>query len=100
MEINVEIIGLVATLFVLASFLTSGEKNIRIINIVGALIFVAYGLMLGALSVWLLNGILCFIHIYKLSRLKAAKVESQEAWKSIYVGTQEVQIKAPTPKGK
>jgi len=69
MEFNIEIVGLIATLFVLASFLMSGEKNIRIINIVGALMFVVYGVLIGVLSVWLLNGLLFFIHIYKLYKL-------------------------------
>ncbi len=69
MNFNLEIVGIIATLFVLASFLTSGERNIRIINIVGALIFVVYGILIGALSVWILNGALFFIHIYKLYKL-------------------------------
>lgn len=47
----------------------TGEKNIRVINIVGALIFVVYGVLIEALSVWLLNGVLFFIHIYKLYKL-------------------------------
>lgn len=74
MQINVETIGLIATGFVLVSFLVSGEKYIRLINIGGAALFVVYGLMLNALSVWLLNGILFAVHIYKLIRMaKAAK---------------------------
>lgn len=70
MQFNVEAIGLIATCFVLASFLVSGEKWIRTINIGGASLFVIYGAMLQAPSVWLLNGILFFVHIYKLYRLK------------------------------
>lgn len=69
MEFNIEIVGLIAALFVLISFLTSREKNIRVINIVAALIFVVYGILIGALSVWILNGALFFIHIYKLYKL-------------------------------
>lgn len=69
MNFNSEIIGIIATLFVLTSFLMTGERNIRVINIVGALIFVVYGVLIGALSVWLLNGVLFFIHIYKLYKL-------------------------------
>lgn len=69
MNFNLEIIGIIATLFVLTSFLMTGEKNIRVINIVGALIFVVYGVLIEALSVWLLNGVLFFIHIYKLYKL-------------------------------
>jgi len=65
-----EILGIVATLFVLASFLAKGEKSIRIVNIFGAALFVAYGLLIGALSVWLLNGILIAIHIVRLFKIR------------------------------
>lgn len=62
----VEALGIVATLFVLLSFLFNDSRKIRIVNIIGAAIFVVYGLLLGALSVWLLNGALIAIHIYHL----------------------------------
>jgi uncharacterized protein with PQ loop repeat len=61
-----EAIGLLATIFVLISFLFNKPKQIRIVNIIGAALFVVYGLQLGALSVWLLNGALIAIHIYFL----------------------------------
>ena len=32
-------------------------------------IFVVYGILIGALSVWILNGALFFVHIYKLYQL-------------------------------
>ena len=63
---NYEILGTAASVLVLISFLMKGEKKIRIINIVGALLFVIYGVLIKAFSVWLLNGILILIHIYKL----------------------------------
>lgn len=66
---GVEIWGIVATLFVLTSFLCNKEKYIRMVNIIGALIFVGYGLALQAHSVWLLNGILVIIHVIKLRRI-------------------------------
>jgi hypothetical protein len=69
---KIELIGLVATLFVLCSFLMSGERQIRIINIFGATLFVIYGALLKAPSVWLLNGALLFVHIYKLWKLGRA----------------------------
>ena len=65
----IESIGIIATLFVLSSFLVSGEKKIRRINIFGATLFVIYGITIGALSVWLLNGTLLAVHIYKLRKL-------------------------------
>lgn len=61
-----EAIGIAGTLFVLLSFLMKDLKKVRIINIVGAVLFVIYGLLIGALSTWLLNGILVIIHIVYL----------------------------------
>ena len=68
-----EIIGIIATLFVLVSFLFTNEKRIRQVNIIGALIFVAYGIIISALSVYLLNGALVIIHIYKLYKGRKSK---------------------------
>ena len=51
------------------SFLAEGEKKIRQINIVGALVSVLYGVLIGAMSVWLLNGALVAIHFMKLTKL-------------------------------
>ena len=59
---NVEIIGTIASVIVLLSFLVTEEYRIRIINIYGAALFVVYGVMSGAFSVWLLNGILILVH--------------------------------------
>lgn len=63
---NYEILGTIASLFVLISFLMKGEKNIRLINIIGAFIFVIYGILINAFSIWFLNGALLIIHIIKL----------------------------------
>ena len=59
---NVELLGTVASVIVLLSFIATKEKRIRIINIFGAALFVAYGLLIDAFSVWLLNGILILVH--------------------------------------
>ena len=67
---NFEILGIIATLFVLASFVLSGEMKIRYINIIGSVIFVIYGAAIGAFSVWLLNSILIIIHLYKIIKLR------------------------------
>jgi uncharacterized protein with PQ loop repeat len=63
---NVEIIGTIASVIVLLSFLVTDEYRIRIINIFGAALFVVYGVMSGAFSVWLLNGILIMVHGWQL----------------------------------
>lgn len=65
-----ELIGIIATLFVLGSFLVNGEAKIRKINIIGATLFVIYGVLIGSLSVWLLNGALIVIHSYYIKKLK------------------------------
>ena len=64
-----ELIGLLATVFVLISFLANNEKKIRQINIVGAVLFIVYGVLINAPSVYILNGALFFIHIYKLRKI-------------------------------
>lgn len=65
-----ELIGISGTLFVLLSFLMKDLVKVRIINIIGATLFVIYGLLINALSTWLLNGILIVIHIVYLLREK------------------------------
>lgn len=62
---NYEIIGLIATFITLASFLVKGEAKIRLVNAVGCIFFVIYGLCIGAFSVWLLNGVIFFVNLYK-----------------------------------
>lgn len=61
-----EIIGTIASIIVLISFLFKNEKQIRIINIIGAICFVIYGITINAFSIWFLNGMLILIHIFKL----------------------------------
>jgi preprotein translocase subunit SecF len=70
---NIEVLGIIATLFILASFVLSGESKIRSINIIGSILFVIYGIIIGSISVWLLNGALILVHIYKIIKLKKKK---------------------------
>lgn len=69
----VELIGIAGTLFVLLSFLMKDLVKVRIINIIGALLFVIYGILINALSTWLLNGVLIIIHIIYLIKNKIKK---------------------------
>lgn len=62
----VELIGILATLIVLLSFLFNKMKTIRIINIIGCICFIVYGILINSFSVYMLNGILLIIHIIKL----------------------------------
>lgn len=61
-----EAIGTLASVLVLMSFLFTGEKKIRVVNIFGAALFVIYGVLIGAFSVWFLNGTLLIVHAVKL----------------------------------
>ena len=67
-KMTVELIGIVATLFVLVSFLMKDAARIRKVNIVGAFLFVVYGLLINSISVWLLNAILMIVHIKFLTQ--------------------------------
>lgn len=64
-----EILGTIASIIVLLSFIVDGEKKIRIINIIGALVFILYGILTNAFSVWFLNGALLLVHVYKLIKI-------------------------------
>lgn len=66
---SIEVLGTIASVVVLMSFLMKGELKIRVINIIGAVIFVIYGILIDAFSVWFLNGALCIVHLYKLFKL-------------------------------
>lgn len=61
-----EVIGIVATIFVLLSFLQTDSKKIRKLNIIGAGLFIVYGIFIRAYSTALLNFLLIIIHIVKL----------------------------------
>lgn len=64
-----EIIGLAASSFILLSFLLKGEKKIRIINSIGCIIFIIYGILINALSVWLLNSITLIVQIIRIIQM-------------------------------
>ena len=71
-----ELIGITATIFVVLSFTFTSEKKIRLVNIVGAILFLVYGFVIGALSIWVANGCLIVIHIYKLMKRPSKKATS------------------------
>lgn len=59
----VDIVGLVASLFVLASFLMKDILVVRLINIAGAIIFVVYGIIINAIASWFVNVVLIVVHL-------------------------------------
>ena len=69
-----ELIGIIATMVVLISFLAKEPKRIRMINMVGAVLFIIYGIAINATSVCLLNAALVLIHtIYLIDLLTERK---------------------------
>jgi len=69
----VEVIGIIATLFIILAFLNKDVKKIRIFDIVGALLFILYGLLIKSFSTVLLNLVLTGVNIYQLYKLKGGK---------------------------
>lgn len=63
-----EWLGLIASVIVLVSFLTSNQIKTRIINMVGCVVFVVYGLLLPAYSTAFMNMAMIVVHIIFLTR--------------------------------
>ena len=84
-----EWLGLVASAFVLISFLTSNQIKTRLINMVGCIAWVIYGFLLPAYSTAIMNGAVFIVHIVfltkhflKLKKEKNAKQENIEETKT------------------
>jgi len=69
MDILQEIIGWIATVIILVSFIYSGVK-LRIINFFGALTWVFWGVMMETWNVIILNVLIMVIHSYKLYKMR------------------------------
>ena len=63
-----EWLGLVASAFVLVSFLMSNQIKIRIINMVGCIAWVIYGFLLPAYSTAIMNGAVFIVHVVFLTK--------------------------------
>ena len=64
-----EIIGFLASLFVLISFLMKDVKIIRIINIIGAVLFVVYGILTKTWATVTMNFFLIFVHAFYIMKM-------------------------------
>ena len=69
----IEIVGIVAGVIILGSFLLKGEIKIRIVNSLGAALLIVYGAIIEAWSVMALNAALMLVHIYYLIRTPRKK---------------------------
>ena len=74
---SMDILGYTATLVVLLSFLYDGRK-MRFINSIGALLWLVWGGLMNQPPVWILNGIIVLIHIYKLRKSRGGETASDE----------------------
>ena len=79
---HAELIGTLASICVVLSFLQTGERRIRLFNIVGAAIFVVYGLIIQAHSVWVVNLILIGVQVFRVYKLR--KQTKYQVPKSVY----------------
>ena len=75
-----EWLGLLASAFILASFLTNNQVKTRLINMVGCVVFVVYGFILPAYSTAFMNGALFIVHIVYLTKdyLKTKKEKAEK----------------------
>lgn len=76
MDILQEIIGWIATVIILVSFLYSGVK-LRIINFFGALTWVFWGVLMETWNVIILNILIIIIHSYKLYKMRKDVLEKR-----------------------
>lgn len=74
----IEILGIVASLFVLACFTFDNPKIIRLLDMVGAGLYIVYGFCIGSFSNIFLNGALVIIQIVKLVKLYKKDKEEQK----------------------
>ena len=65
----VEILGIVASSFVISAFLFKNVKIIRLLDAVGALLYVIYGILIHSYANILLNTVLIAVQIYHLHKL-------------------------------
>ena len=76
-----EWLGLVASAFVLVSFLMSNQIKIRIINMVGCIAWVIYGFLLPAYSTAIMNGAVFIVHVVFLTKyfIKRRKEKAEKS---------------------
>ena len=74
-----EVFGIIAGVLMLVSFAMPKQIYIRIIGAIGCSFFVAYGIMLGAWSLWILNSIMILINLYYIIKIIRKAKKTGEA---------------------
>tara|TARA_R110001592_G_scaffold126028_3_gene336549 strand:- start:1158 stop:1394 length:237 start_codon:yes stop_codon:yes gene_type:complete len=71
-----EIVGYVASLVVLISFLMRNVKRLRIVNTTGCLVFIIYGILLGwSIPIIITNAAIVIINVYYLIKMEKIVIE-------------------------
>lgn len=65
-----EILGTVASLIIVSSFISKDIKVIRILNTVGSIMCLIYGILIHSFSNVFLNSLMILIQIYHLIKLR------------------------------
>jgi hypothetical protein len=65
-----ELIGWIATVFIILSFIQKDIKKLRILSLVGAFLWTIYGVLNEGYSVIFLNFVIILIQIWWLIKLK------------------------------
>ena len=70
---TVELIGYAASGLIAVSLLMKSIVRLRLINLAGAVVFAAYGLLIGAYPIAIINAIIAVIDAYALYNIQAAR---------------------------
>ncbi len=68
-----DVLGYLASAFVVISLLTSNIKYLRYLNMTGCILFVIYGVLISAYPVAIMNAIAFLINVYHLRKLAIEK---------------------------
>ena len=68
-----ELVGYAASVLIAISLMMSSILRLRILNLVGAAMFSAYGFLIGAIPVGVLNGAIVLVNVYHLIRMLRTK---------------------------
>lgn len=69
----IEILGIIASAIILLSSLFKNLLWLRTCNLIGAVLLCIYGIMISALSVWILNGCMILTQTYQIIKLLKQK---------------------------
>lgn len=68
-----ELVGYAASVLIAISLMMTSVLRLRVINMIGGAAFAAYGFMIGAIPVGVLNGAIVLVNVYHIVRMLQAK---------------------------